>query len=284
MQEQEHDSQEWSVARSKPADERAIDPLVGYLRGGGETELRRTAAVALGQYDDPRAVQALAEAVTRDWDIEVRRLAAEALGREGSSSAVPPLIKALGDGAEAVRDAAEQSLGRVGPAAVTGLLDALVHRNLTIRCGAALALGRIADPRAIAPLLDALRAPDYEDALAQAAARALGRIADRLPDPQLRNALPLLRRLAPQGSLYRDVLRRIESSTADVRRLPIPAAPVPVSSATLPIPAQPALPSPDGLPIPASAAPNGDVSPPRAGCPWADARWRRVLRQWIGRE
>lgn len=282
-EEQRQDGGEWTVACGKAADERAIDPLIAFLRGGGDTELRRTAAVALGEYDDPRAVAALSEAVTRDWDAEVRRYAVESLGQEGIPSVVLPLIKALGDGHEAVRDTAVEALARVGVCAVPVLIDALGHRSLTIRCGAALALGRSADARAIPPLIEALRAPEYEDALSQAAAQSLGKMASRHPDPQLCHALPLLRRLAQRDGLYRDVMRRIEASTADVRRLPIPAAQPAPSTADLPIPAPSPAPSPDGLPIPSSRAAGENEGQTSASCPWANARWQRTLRRWIGR-
>ena len=251
----------WSAAHGRAADERAIEPLISFLRGN-DRELRRTAVIALGQYDDARTVEVLSEAAARDWDVEVRRGAVESLGRVGGPAVVPLLINALADRAAAVQHTAVSALQRVGPPSVPSLVAALGCRGVTApgvtaRCGMASALGRIADERAIGPLIVALRAPEYEVAVRRAAATALGEIASRRPAPELRNALPILRRMGdPADGLYHRVMRQIEAATAGVQHLPLPAArPIPAGD-DLPLPAQPPPPSPDGLPIPA-ASPEG---------------------------
>ena len=247
------------------ADERAIEPLVSFLRSH-DTELRRSAATALGQYGDPNAVEALSETAARDWDSEVRRCAVEALGRSGGPSVITPLVKALADGAETVRDAAEGALARVGGPAVPSLIDALSYREMMIRRGAAAALGRIADERGVAPLIRVLRGQESEVAVCRAAAAALGEVASRRPTPLLRDALPVLRRLTERDPLYRRVMRQIEAATAGVRHLPVPAANPPPPADQLPVPANP----PPFVP---------DDSAARAKASWRGGL-RRALRRW----
>ena len=245
-------SEQWGMAA---ADGRAVGPLVRFLRGH-DAELRRTAAVALGEIDDPRATEALAEAM-RDRDDGVRRFAAEALGQSKSPAGVPVLIKALTDPAAAVREAAEAALEQVGESAVPALVAALHNGPLITRRSAAAVLGRIADMRAITPLLDVLRGYVSYGALHLSASAALGEIAVRHPVPELREALPLLRGLAPWAKQHQETMRRIEAATAGTRNLPLPAAPPAAASGTdhLPIPAAPPqLPS-QTLPIPAAPEP-----------------------------
>lgn len=214
--------------------------------------MRRTAAVALGQVDDPRAIEALVEAA-RDYDAEVRRLAAESLGQSASPAAAAVLIHALADPSGAVRVAARVALEQIGEPAVLPLLAALRGGPETARRSAAAALGRIADPRAVAPLLDVLRGYVHYGVIHRSASAALGEIALRHPVPELREALPLLRGLAPWAEQHQETMRRIEAATAGSRSLPIPAAPPAASPQALPIPAAPPpTPSLGTLPVPAS--------------------------------
>lgn len=237
--------------KAQNGDGRAIGPLITFLRGR-DTEMRRTAAVALGQIDDPRAVEVLIEAA-RDYDAEVRRLAAEALGCSASPAAVAALIQALADQAGGVRGAARTALKRIGEPAVLPLVAALRGGGpVATRRSAAVTLGYIADPRAIAPLLAVLRGPDFDGTLHKSAAAALGEIASGHPVPELREALPVLRGLTSPTGLYRETMRRIEAATDGSRNLPVPAAPPPASAQDLPIPALPSPPPAGTLPIPAS--------------------------------
>lgn len=255
------------------ADERAVGPLITFLRGQ-DLEMRRTAALALGRIDDPRAVAALVEAA-RDYDAEVRRLAAEGLGRSASPAAAAALVRSLADQAGGVRGAARTALEQIGEPAVLPLITALRDDRLpaAARQSAAAALGRIADPRAIAALLALLRGYVSYGALHRSASAALGEIALRRPVPELREALPLLRGLAPWAEQHQETIRRIEAATALSRHLPIPAAPPPASTQDLPIPAAPPLPPPAGpLPIPASG-PHTEAGD-RQSIP------SRLLRRW----
>jgi HEAT repeats len=139
-------------------------------------------------------------------------------------------------------------------------------------------LGRIGGEDAIEALCGALWDPHSE--VRQAAAAALGAIAERHPTPALRAALPRLRRLAwrwPDDSLdylellaswlpanekarqvYRIARERIEAAT----ELPLPAEAPRPSPEELPLPAAAPRPSPEELPVPAEAPAEGLESLP----------------------
>ena len=72
-------------------------------------ELRKTAAMALGNIADPNTVDALI-ALLRDPDAEVRYAAVEGLGEIGTPDAVRGLTRALEDSDPEVRRAAVEAL------------------------------------------------------------------------------------------------------------------------------------------------------------------------------
>ena len=89
-------------------------------------------------------------------------------------------------------------------------------------------------------------------------ALALGELCVRCPVPELRTAIPALKRgihrfvLPPDdlGKTFRVALERIEQATAQSSTLPLPAAaPIPWPD-QLPLPAYPTASSADTLPIP----------------------------------
>jgi HEAT repeat protein len=121
----------------------------------------------------------------KDPDSEVRVSAASALGSTKNLSAVEPLIAALAETDDEIREAAPtvgdadvvvdassdpnsgarreaaEALGEIGDLrAVEPLIAALKDTNVSVREGAAEALGVLKDPRAIGPLIDVLRNPD----------------------------------------------------------------------------------------------------------------------------
>ena len=86
--------------------------------------------------------------------------------------AVEPLIAALKDENEYVRQAAAEVLGKIGDArAVEPLIAALKDESFSVRAAAARALGEIKDPRAVEPLIAALK--DESFSVRRAAAEAL---------------------------------------------------------------------------------------------------------------
>jgi HEAT repeat protein len=97
---------------------------------------------------------------------------------------VEPLIRALENGDWEVRRGAAQALGKVGDVrAVEPLSGALQDEHSRLRETAAQALGEIGDARAVKPLIGALRDEDVE--MRWRAAQALGRLGDPRALPHL---------------------------------------------------------------------------------------------------
>jgi HEAT repeat protein len=157
----------------------AVDPLLAALKRR-DRRIRASVAETLGKIASPRAAKALV-ATLGDSDQDVRRAATEALVRI-VAPATGPLGEALLDGSETKRRLAREILDRtgwspdktaagasywvatrqwakcvgIGARAVKPLLWALEHEDEVGRAEAALALGRIGDPRAVRPLCTAL--------------------------------------------------------------------------------------------------------------------------------
>jgi len=123
-------------------------------------EARSSAAAALGATKDPRAVKPLI-ALLKDPDYSVRDRARDALVEIGAP-AVELLIVALRNTDSDVRDRATRALGALkDPRAVEPLIMALKDDpDSDVRKSAAAALGAAKDPRAVEPLIVALKAPD----------------------------------------------------------------------------------------------------------------------------
>jgi HEAT repeat protein len=159
----------------------AVEPLIGALKDRSK-DVRRSAALALGEIGDARAIGPLIDAL-KAWDMDVRRSAALALEEIGwepktpeekafyllalrkldelvkiGEPAVEPLIGALKDRSKDVRRSAALALGKIRDArAVEPLIDALKDRSKDVRGSAALALGEIGDKRAVLPLIGSLK-------------------------------------------------------------------------------------------------------------------------------
>lgn len=247
---------------STPGDERALVPLLEILLSR-DPEQRRTAAFALGQISHPQIVAPLIKAV-RDPDPEVRRWALLGLGRFRDPTAIPALLRSLREPGLPEREAAVTALALMGAPAIPALSEALRHFNPEAACAAAETLGRIADSRAVSPLLRALKTPDLR--LRLAAAQALGDLAAANPVPEVRAALAPLRRQAwrEEGAFYRAVIRRIEAAIQPTVHLPIPASqPAPIAS-QLPVPAQAPRLDAGKLPIPAGSGTETEEGTPSA--------------------
>lgn len=255
-------------------DARATTPLIKTLESR-DPDLRRSAAFALGNIRDARVIEPLTKAV-RDADPEVRRWAMLGLGRNADPASIPVLVNCLRETGRAERRAAAEALALVGRPAIPALVGALGHYNIEAGCAAAGVLGRVADARAVKALIHTLRSPEL--ALRVAAARALGESATNDPLPEVRMALAPLRRLAwqEQGAFYREVIARIEGTTAPTAHLPIPADQPAPSAALLPIPAQPRAPALEGLPIPA-VFPSEDLTEAGFEAPGGLRRLRLLL-------
>ena len=189
-----------SVNVKRMKEQRDVRGLVGALRHR-DAGIQYEAAEALGLLREPAAVPHLVAALTGDRYSGVRWKAAEALARIGEP-AVDALIRALGDGDEDVRWKAAIALGEIGdPRAIAPLIDHLHDEDRFVqsraayalgqfgapalpplsailgdgspdtRRGAALALGKILDPAAVAPLIKAL--DDQDDSVRAAALEGL---------------------------------------------------------------------------------------------------------------
>ena len=98
---------------------------------------------------------------------------------------VEGLIKALRH--EGIRLEAVTALARIGKQAVEPLIQALKNEDRSARFSAAVALGKIGDPRAIEPLIRALRDEAWNVRIAVAV--ALGEIGDERAVGPLTQAL-----------------------------------------------------------------------------------------------
>jgi HEAT repeat protein len=163
-------------------DSRAVEPLITALKNDEFSGVRWKAAEALSKLGSP-AVPALIRAL-RHEDDDVRWKAAIALGEIGDPQAVEPLILLLCDEDRFVKSRAALALGSIGEPAVNPLLRALREGDGNLRWGAAIALGKIRDPRAVEPLIRAL-ADKYENVRAEAAS-SLGAIGKPALGPLLR--------------------------------------------------------------------------------------------------
>ncbi len=155
-------------------DIRAVEPLIQAL-SDEENEVRGAAAEALGKIKDERAVEPLIQDL-KDDDSSIRVNACDALGELKDPRAVDPLILALRDDDSKVHVCAEFSLGDIGSPSVDPLIQVLQDKNYRVRSGAAYALGRTEDQRAVMPLIQALS--DEEVSVRSNAAEALGEIKD----------------------------------------------------------------------------------------------------------
>lgn len=202
-----------AVALGQLGDGSMVPALIEALRDGDTYECQAAAEV-LGQLGDASAVPALID-VLRDGDNHEYRVAATALGRLGDASAVPALIEALRD-----RDAYEGrlaawALGQLGDAsAVPALIEALRDRDYTLRTAAAAVLGQLGDASAVPALIDTLKDPMAMAETQEAAAAALGQLGDVSAVPVLTHALRerdsgLQRAVARALDQLRDALRSL---------------------------------------------------------------------------
>jgi FOG: HEAT repeat len=112
----------------------------------------------LQKVNDPDAIAALTKFLAQHAQEEARILYVNVLGQIDSPRSVPPLVdRILMDVSDVVRRAALAALTPARyPLAFPILVNALRHKENSVVCHAAEALGEIGDERAIPPLIDAL--------------------------------------------------------------------------------------------------------------------------------
>ncbi len=192
-------------------DLRAVEPLIALLNDEKGSLLSKLyAASSLGKIGDPRAVELLIAAL-KDESWGMRSNAAEALGQIGDPHALGPLTTLLNDEDGNVRKSVILALDNLGwypdnqedgasywaiyneneweipfdldSASVTQLITALYHPETEVRQAAAQKLGQAGDPRAVEPLIIALKDNDLDEGVHQSAVEALGKIGEPAVEP-----------------------------------------------------------------------------------------------------
>jgi FOG: HEAT repeat len=123
---------------------------------------------------DPGAVDPLIDAL-KNGDEMIRECAAQVLGMIGDPQAVEALVDALNDEEENVQRRAAEALGRIGGTAVDPLIMALNDSNSDVRRWAAIVLGGFGDPLAVEPLTY-LASKDDNVGVREAATEALKKL------------------------------------------------------------------------------------------------------------
>ena len=190
----------WKAAEvlRKIGDKRATEPLIQALKDK-DRNVQLTAAKALGKIGDARAVEPLIQSL-ENLDLEGMQIAGKALVRIGGPT-VKPLIRVLQHTRSMVRTIVAEALDELGwkprdhtekayyliakgkwkeltelgKPAVEPLIQTLKDKDWDVRRAAAQALGKIADTRAVEPLIQT-----FKDnwGIQEAAALALGEIGD----------------------------------------------------------------------------------------------------------
>ncbi len=178
-----------AMALEEIGDPRAVEPLIAALKDE-EKDVRDRAVHVLGEIGDPRAVEPLIAAL-KDKEEKVRERAASKLGRFGDPRAVEPLIDALKiayDGGGSTLNAVNslevlnwqpdqgeagaiywacknewKKVAELGAPALKALIKGLNASDFEARLISAEALGEIGDPRAVKPLIAALKIEEYQD-------------------------------------------------------------------------------------------------------------------------
>ena len=125
---------------------------------------------------EKQGIAGLINALTDSTDPKVRQYAAYLLGKAKNPRAIQPLIEAMADFDKSVREQATLALSNIGKAAVGQLSDAMKEPKWETRYRAAEALGRIADEKAVQPLIKGLK--DNRDHVRYMAAKGLRDLGD----------------------------------------------------------------------------------------------------------
>ncbi len=192
----------------KTSDDRILESLIEALRDKN-VDIRREAAIALGDSRDPRAAESLKYSFEHDPDDTVQSFTLDSLasmkysgladllisnldeekyhplchvminylGKTRNPKAVEPLLKKIKDEDPQMRFVVIGALGNISDARAAGpLIDALKDKDPSNRWLAAQALGNIGNIRAVEPLIEALK--DEEPYVRMYSATALGKIGD----------------------------------------------------------------------------------------------------------
>jgi HEAT repeat protein len=151
--------------------EPVVAPLLAAVKSNNREQRERVIA-ALGTLRVDSAVQPISE-VLLNKSLKRRYIAAWALGEIGSAEGIDPLIIALADPDQTVRQYATRSLIKFNRKAVDPLIASLATAEPVAAAGAIRALGDIGDKRALEPLLQQVDGPNRRDVFL-----ALGKLRD----------------------------------------------------------------------------------------------------------
>ncbi|MBD3209855.1 hypothetical protein GF318_00555 [Candidatus Micrarchaeota archaeon] len=177
---------------------KAVAPLGKTLTGKGILKFRGATAlreIADNHPDSPelrKAVPGLLESL-ENQDSYLLKNSIELLGKIKDPRSIPKLIEKLDMRTPDVRSSLVSSLAEAGRAAVPALCDALGSSEPLVAAGAANALGKIKDKRAIKPLVSLLGSREYH--VSYTASRALSNIGQPAV-PYLLDALQSRKKLA----------------------------------------------------------------------------------------
>jgi len=182
------------IALGNIGDVQTIPFLLPFLKDKDE-EVRSAACTSIGKFRDPSTFDEITNVLLDDPKIEVRRSAAIALGETKHPAAIPLLMEALRDSYwwfEREQAAADllNAIEKMGPAAVEPLIEALGDKEWTVRKFAATVLGNLGDPRAMEELGMALYDLYHEvgetaaEALAKFGAKAVELLIESLNHPE----------------------------------------------------------------------------------------------------
>jgi HEAT repeat protein len=163
----------------------AVEPLIQYASSGAYTDVQIKVVNALSNIGDVRAVEPLCDIVAnrKACSPEVRSAAADALGELRDESAKESLIYALGDDDRDTREHAALALKALGEPKWAEVMN---QRTLSghVASRTFRDLGRLHDPRALAPIGRILESNPNSEIRTRAAEGLIG-----FKDP---NALPIL--------------------------------------------------------------------------------------------
>jgi HEAT repeat protein/tRNA A-37 threonylcarbamoyl transferase component Bud32 len=155
-------------------DERSVKDLLQAIKDD-DWWVRSRAADALGRIGGPRVINA-ALSLVNDRDQEIRRTAIEILNQTRDERAVKHLIEATRDADWWVSERAVDALGMMGSRKAVPRLLEMIQSNPKSVSTVVRALGKIADPRALEPVIGTLGRPE-SDVLIEAVT-ALVKLAD----------------------------------------------------------------------------------------------------------
>lgn len=141
-------------------DERSVKDLLQAIKDD-DWWVRSRAADALGKIGGPRVINA-ALALVNDRDEEIRRTAIEILNQTRDERAVNHLLEATRDSDWWVSERAVDALGAMASRKAVPRLLEMLNANPKSVSTVVRALGKIADPRAVAPVMATLQRPETD--------------------------------------------------------------------------------------------------------------------------